>query len=148
MDFITDLPESRGFNALLVIIDHGGTKGMIINPCRKDITAEETAELIHNSIYRRFGLPRKIISDRGTQFAAQIFQEWQKLIGTKTALSTTYHPQTDGETERMNQEIETYLRIYCGNFPKEWAAPNHITNLEFSTISEPRTPGMNRPSTS
>ncbi|KAF8638134.1 hypothetical protein AX16_010568 [Volvariella volvacea WC 439] len=132
MDFITDLPESRGFNALLVIIDHGGTKGMIINPCRKDITAEETAELIHNSIYRRFGLPRKIISDRGTQFAAQIFQEWQKLLGTKTTLSTAYHPQTDGETERMNQEIETYLRIYCGNFPKEWATSHHITNLEFS----------------
>ncbi|KAF8643065.1 hypothetical protein AX16_009226 [Volvariella volvacea WC 439] len=132
MDFITDLPESQGCNALLVTIDHGGTKGMIVNPCRKDITAEETAELIHNSIYRRFGLPRKIISDRGTQFAAQMFQEWQKLVGTKTTLSTAYHPQTDGETERMNQEIETYLRIYCGNFPKEWAAPHHITNLEFS----------------
>ncbi|KAF8639129.1 hypothetical protein AX16_010363, partial [Volvariella volvacea WC 439] len=132
MDFITDLPESRKYNALLVIIDHGGTKGMIINPCRKDITVEETAELIHNSIYRRFGLPWKIISDRGTQFAAQIFQEWQKLLGTKPTLSTAYHPQTDGETERMNQEIETYLRIYCGNFPKEWATPHHITNLEFS----------------
>ncbi|KAF8642819.1 hypothetical protein AX16_009398 [Volvariella volvacea WC 439] len=132
MDFITDLPESRGFNALLVIIDHGNTKGMILNPCRKDITAEEMAELIHTSLYRRFGLPRKIISDRGTQFAAQVFREWQKLMQIDTALSTAYHPQTDGETERANQEVETYLRIYCGNYPKEWAEPCHITNLEFS----------------
>ncbi|KAF8662778.1 hypothetical protein AX16_001097 [Volvariella volvacea WC 439] len=53
-------------------------------------------------------------------------------MDTKTALSTAYHPQMDGETERANQEIETYLRIYCGNFPKEWASPHHITNLEFS----------------
>ncbi|KAF8639614.1 hypothetical protein AX16_010258 [Volvariella volvacea WC 439] len=77
-------------------------------------------------------MPWKIILDRGTQFAAQVFQEWQKLMSTKTALSTAYHPQTDGETERANQEIETYLRIYCSNFPKEWATPHHITNLEFS----------------
>ncbi|KAF8652823.1 hypothetical protein AX16_004146 [Volvariella volvacea WC 439] len=48
------------------------------------------------------------------------------------ALSTVYHPQTDGETEQANQEIKTYLRIYCGNYPKEWAFPQHIMNLEFS----------------
>ncbi|KAF8641354.1 hypothetical protein AX16_010026 [Volvariella volvacea WC 439] len=132
MDFITDLPKSRGFDALLVIMDHGNTKGMILNPCRKDNTAEETAELIHTSLYRRYGLPRKIISNRGTQFAAQVFREWQRLMQTETALSTAYHPQTDGEMERANQEIETYLRIYCGNYPKEWAEPRHITNLEFS----------------
>ncbi|KAF8641404.1 hypothetical protein AX16_009988 [Volvariella volvacea WC 439] len=132
MDFITDLPESRGFDALLMIINHNSTKGIIINPCRKDIMAEETAELVHNSVYQRFGLPQKIISDRGTQFMAQIFREWQKLMQTEMALSMAYHPQTDGETEQANQEIEMYLRIYCGNYPKEWAFPQHIMNLEFS----------------
>ena len=63
--------------------------------------------------HQRFGLPDKIISDRGPQFASKAFTELLKLLGIKSALSTAYHPQTDGTTERVNQEIKAYLSIYC-----------------------------------
>jgi len=129
-DFITDLPESSGYDALMVVVDHGLTKGVILIPCTKTITAEQTALKLHENLYRRFGLSDKFISDRGPQFNSAVFKEWGRLLGTKIAMSTAYHPQTDGETERTNQEIEAYLRIYCGNNPNSWAS--HLSNLEFS----------------
>ena len=129
MDFITDLPPTNGFDSILVIVDQGLTKGIILLPCTKTITAEETAELLLNNLYKRFGLPDKIISDRGPQFASRAFVELMKLLGIKSALSMAYHPQTDGTTERVNQEIETYLSIYCTSHPEEWL--HALTTLEF-----------------
>ena len=71
MDFITDLPPTNGFDSILVIVDQGLTKGIILLPCTKTITAEETAELLLNNLYKRFGLPDKIISDRGSPIRLQ-----------------------------------------------------------------------------
>lgn len=71
-----------------------------------------------------------MISDRGPQFAAQVFQELCDKLEIKSRLSTAYHPQTDGQTERMNREIEAYLRIYCGAHPETWT--EHLTDMEFS----------------
>ena len=89
-----------------------------------------TAQMYHDYVYKRFGLPRAMISDRGPQFASQVFQELQERLGVKSRLSTAYHPQTDGQTERMNREIEAFLRIYCGAHPESWA--EHLSDLEFS----------------
>ena len=130
MDFITDLPPSRGYDAILVIVDQGLTKGIILIPCTKTITAEETATLLLENLYKRFGLPDKLLSDRGPQFASKTFVELLRLLGVKSALSTAYHPQTDGTTERVNQEIETYLSIYCAAHPEEWTTALHL--LEFT----------------
>lgn len=130
MDFITDLPPIENFDSILAIIDQGLTKGMILIPCSKTITAEETATLVLNNLYKRFGLPDKIISDRGPQFASKTFIELLKLLGIKSALSTAYHPQTDGTTERANQEIEAYLSIYCTSHPEEWLTA--LSTLEFT----------------
>ena len=130
MDFITDLPESNGFDSLFVVVDHDLTKGIIIVPCHNTIDALGTMRLYHDHVYRRFGLPTRIISDRGPQFASKVFQELCKRTGIKSSMSTAYHPQTDGETERVNQEIEVYLRIYCGTHPKAWA--DHLTDIEFA----------------
>ena len=129
-DFITDLPLSNGYDSCCVMVDHNATKGIIITPCKKEIDALGTAKLYHDNIYRRFGLPDVFLSDRGPQFASQAMQELMKLLGIKTRLSTAYHPQTDGQTERMNQEIEAYLRIYCAEHPEEWS--DHITDIEFA----------------
>ena len=104
MDFITELPESGGFNALFVVVDHDLTKGIVLMPCTKEIDALGTAKLYHDHVYRRFGLPRRMISDRGPQFASQVFQELCTKLGVKSTMSTAYHPQTDGQTERVNQE--------------------------------------------
>lgn len=130
MDFITDLPESAGFTALYVIVDHNLSKGVILVPCTKEETALTTARMYHEHAYRRFGLPRAMISDRGPQFASQVFQELCTRIGVKSRLSTAFHPQTDGQTERMNREIGVFLRIYCGAHPETWS--EHLSDLEFA----------------
>ena len=130
MDFITDLPPVEGFDSILVVVDQGLTKGVILIPCNKTVTAEDTAKLLLDNLYKRFGLPDKIISDRGPQFASKAFIKLLKLLGIKSALSTAYHPQTDGTTERVNQEIEAYLSIYCTSHPEEWLAA--LGTLEFT----------------
>src|ERR1700733_10944773 len=118
--FITDLPEIDGFDSIMVVVDHGLTKGVILIPCSKKIDALATADLYLDQVYKRFGLPDKIISDHDPRFASQLYQKIGRLLGVKLAMSTAYHPQTDGETECMNQELETYLRIYCLNHPESW----------------------------
>ena len=129
MDFITDLPPSNGFDSIMVMADHDATKGVILAPCNKTIDAMGTTQLLHQNLYKRFGLPKRIISDRGPQFAAKVFQELTRLLGVKSAMSTAYHPQTDGGTERMNQEVEAYLRAFCANHPESWT--EYLPDIEF-----------------
>src|SRR6202789_1534052 len=130
MDLITDLPPVDGHDSILVVVDQGLSKRVILLPCSKTLTSEGTAKLLLENLYKRFGLPDKIISDRGPQFASKAFTELLKLLGIKSALSTAYHPQTDGTTERVNQEIEAYLSIYCASHPEEW--PSALHTLEFT----------------
>ena len=120
MDFITGLPQSGPYNAILVVAHHGLTKGMILFPIDKEISATETTQIFLSEIFKRFGLPDSLISDRGPQFASAVFQEFMKLLGIQSKLSTTYHFQTDGTTKHFNQEIETYLSIYCISNPSDW----------------------------
>ena len=128
-DLITDLPICNGFDSLLVVVDQGLTKGVILCPTKKTVTAEGIAAIIFRKLYSRFGLFDKVISDRGPQFAANFQKELGRILGYELALSSAYHPQTDGETERVNQEIETYLQIYCGENPSSWA--DNIPMAEF-----------------
>jgi hypothetical protein len=117
MDFITDLPVSQGYDSLFVVVDRL-SKATIVTPCNKTITAEETANLYMENVWRRTGLPHQVISDRGPQFASKVMQEvWNKL-NVKSTMSTAFHPQTDSETERVNQELEQYLRV-SGNFQQD-----------------------------
>ena len=120
MDFITDLPISHGYDSILVVVDYGLTKGVVLIPCTKTFRALETADTLLRNVYQRFGLPDILISDRGPQFASRTFREMGKLLGIELRMSMAYHLQTDGQTEWLNQELETYLRIYCGNRPTEW----------------------------
>ena len=111
-------PTGRG---ILVVVDQGLSKGVILLPCNKTLTSEDTAKLLLENLYKWFGLLDKIISNRGPQF-----KELLNLLGIKSALSMAYLPQTDGTTERTNQEIEAYLSIYCASHPEEWPHPvNH-----------------------
>src|ERR1700724_278478 len=117
-DFITDLPVSDGFDSLMVVVDHGSTKGVISIPCNKTIDTEQTALNYIEHVYKQFGLPTSFLSDRGPQFSSKVFKEMARQLGIKTLQSTAYHPQTDGETERVNQELEIYFRIFCTNNQK------------------------------
>ena len=130
MDQITDLPPVDGHESILVMVEQGLLKGVILIPCNKTLTSEETAWLLLENLYKWFGLPDKIILDRGPQFASKAFIELLNLLGIKSALSTAYHPQTDGTTEQVNQEIEAYLSIYCASHPEYW--PQALHTLEFT----------------
>ena len=109
VDIVTGLPPSAGFDSLLVVVDHGLSKGVILTPCNKTIDAKGVAELFFKYVFLRFGLHDALISDRGLQFASAFAMELARILGYDLKLSTAYHPQMDGETERVNQEIETYL---------------------------------------
>ena len=120
MDFITDLPESDGFDSIFIVVDQGLTKGVILMPCNKTITAEQTADLYIRNVFKNFGLPDVMISDRGPQFASHVFKGITDSLRIKHKMSTAFHPQTDGQTERYNAELEAYLRIFCAYEPDTW----------------------------
>lgn len=119
-DHITDLPESHGYNCIYVVVDHGSTKTVKFIPSKKTDTAEDTAHQYFDNVYRHYGWPRKRISDRGTLFNSSWLKEMCRLTGTEQAMSTAYHPQTDGETERVNQELELFLRTFCSMHQNSW----------------------------
>src|SRR6266567_7184451 len=107
MDLITDLPPiaAQGMinlDAIMVVVDHGLTKGVILTPCAKTLTEEGAAKILLANLYKRFGLPDSIISARDPRFTARVFQELLRLLGIKSKMSTASHPQSDGTTERFN----------------------------------------------
>jgi transposase InsO family protein len=119
MDLIIDLPLVEGYDSILVVVDRGLSKRVILCLCMKTITWEGTATLLQDNLFKGFGLSDKMISDRDPRFAAHAFQELLKLLNIKLNLTTAYHPQSNGTTERVNQEIEAYLSIYCTSHPED-----------------------------
>jgi transposase InsO family protein len=109
MDFITDLPISHEYDLILVVVDHGLMKGIVLIPCTRTFGALETADALLRNVYWRFGLPDVIISDQGPQFVSHMFRKMGKLLGIELRMSMAYHPQTDEQTEHLNQELEMYL---------------------------------------
>ena len=130
MDLITDLPPVNGYDSILVVVDRGLSKGVILCPCSKTLAWDGVATLLRDNLFKRFGLPDEILSDRDPRFAAHAFKELLKLLNITSRLTTAYHPQSDGATERVNQEIEAYLSIYCAAHPEDW--PESISTLEFT----------------
>ncbi len=123
-DYVTDLPPSgpEGYNALNVAVNRG-TKAIFLSPCHKTIDADGTVDLLFDNVYRRVGLWYQLISDRGPQFASKVTTCTRgvlKKLGVQSSLSTAYHPQTDGETKRVNQEVEQYLRTFCNYRQDNW----------------------------
>jgi len=119
MDFITDLPKSEGYDAILVVIDRL-TKMSHFIPCNKDINTRQFATTFIKEIFRLDGRPKDIITDRGTIFTSDLWKETTKLLGIERRLSTAFHPQTDGQTERTNATLEQYLRAYSNYQQDNW----------------------------
>jgi hypothetical protein len=119
MDFIVSLPKSNNHNAILVIVDHL-TKAAHFIPTTNKINTFNTAKLFLNNIYKLHGLPNNIISDHGSIFTSSMWTELMKLLNIKLNLSTAFHPQSDGQTECVNQVLEQYLRIYCDYTQDNW----------------------------
>ena len=104
MDFIPELPESNGFNNILVIVDKLTKYGIFI-PCSTKITEDETARLFFKHFIAHYGLPQQVITDRDLRSRNDFWGEICRLMGTKRSLTTAHHPQADGQTEILNQTL-------------------------------------------
>uniref|UniRef100_A0A8C2AU46 Gypsy retrotransposon integrase-like protein 1 n=1 Tax=Cyprinus carpio TaxID=7962 RepID=A0A8C2AU46_CYPCA len=120
VDFATDLPPSRGYTTILVVVDRFSKSCKLI-PLKGLPTAFETAEALFTNVFRNYGTPEDIVSDRGPQFISRVWRAFFQLLGTSVSLSSGYHPQTNGQTERKIQEISRYLRTYCSQHQDTWS---------------------------
>ena len=128
-DFITKLPLAQGYDSILVVVDRL-TKMAHFIPTTEKMTAGGLAQLFRDNVWKLHGLPESIISDRGPQFAAGVMRELNAMLGIDSKLSTAFHPQTDGQTERMNQELEQYLRMFIDHRQDQW--PEWLGTAEFT----------------
>ena len=113
VDLIGPLPVSKGKDMILNVVDHY-TKQIHLFPVTSQITADGVASIYFEQVFPLHGIPKKIISDRGPQFAARSMRALYKHLGIDAGLTTAYHPQANGQVERKNQEVEIYLRLFIG----------------------------------
>ena len=119
VDFITKLPMSKGHDSILVVCDRFSKMSHFVATTEKT-TAEGLARLFRDNVWKLHGLLESVISDRGPQFVAGLMRELNKMLEIETKLFTAYHLQTDGQTERTNQELEQYLRMYVDHKQNNW----------------------------
>jgi len=120
MDFIKGLPQSKSANAILVVVDKFSKFAHFI-PLRHPFTAAVVARVFQDTVYRLHGWPKTIISDRDRVFTSKFWQLLFCSAGANLHLSSSYHPQTDRQTERVNQCLETYLRCFVHACPSQWS---------------------------
>jgi Reverse transcriptase (RNA-dependent DNA polymerase)/RNase H-like domain found in reverse transcriptase/Integrase zinc binding domain len=125
IDFITDLPPSRTYNgpawnSILVITDKFSKMAHYV-PTKRKMSVTELIEVFMREVVRLHGFPANIVSDRDRLFTAAQWKRWIYYMRMRSKMSTAYHPQTDGQTERQNQSIEAYLRIFVNDLQSDWA---------------------------
>jgi hypothetical protein len=108
IDMIGPLPKSDNYDLILVIVDRF-SKMIHLIPTKTSLSSSKLAEIYKKEVWHLHGIPRRIISDRGPQFTSKFMKELCNALGIEQNLSTAYHPQTDGQTEQINQEVESYL---------------------------------------
>ena len=114
VDLVTGLPQVKGYDAVVVYIDHY-SKQVHVLPTTSDVDADGIADIHYREVFRLHGIPTKIVSDRGPQFAARLMKALYQKLGITHALTTAYHPQSNGQTERANQEVEQHLRLFANS---------------------------------
>ena len=129
VDFITKLPVVAGKDVVLVVCDRLSKMTHFV-ATTEGTSAEGLARLFQDNVWKLHGLPESVVSDRGPQFVAELTKELNRMLGIKTKLSTTFHPQIDGQTERMNQELEQYLQFFIEHRQKDW--PEWMAAAEFA----------------
>nr|GFA49983.1 reverse transcriptase domain-containing protein [Tanacetum cinerariifolium] len=130
MDFVTKLPKSsQGYDTIWVIVDRL-TKSAIFTPIRETDSMDKLARIYLKEVVTRHGIPVSIINDRDPRFASNFWRSLQNALGTRLDMSTEYHPETDGQSERTIQTLEDMLCACAINFGKGWV--NHLPLVEFS----------------
>ena len=130
MDFVVGLPLTKGkYDAIWVIVDRL-TKSAHFIPINERYSLENLANLYIKEIVSRHGVPVSIVSDRDPRFTSRFWKSFQECLGTKLNMSTAYHPQTDGQSERTIQTLEDMLRVCFVDFKGNW--DDYLPLIEFS----------------
>ncbi|XP_058753077.1 uncharacterized protein LOC131626262 [Vicia villosa] len=132
MDFITNLPSSCGHTTIWVICDRL-TKYVHFLPLPTHFSAKDLANRFTVEVFRLHGSPKTIVSDRDPLFLSKFWKEFFRNHGTTLQYSTSYHPETDGQTEVVNRSLETYLRCFVGDHPRTWHKFLHLAEYWFNT---------------
>ncbi|KAF1325088.1 reverse transcriptase, partial [Globisporangium splendens] len=155
MDFVFGFPEDKARNTGVVVFVDRLSKMVHVAPVRKHVTAQETACLFLEHVFRYHGLPESIVSDRDPRFTAAFWRELFRLLGTDLAMSTADHPETDGQTERVNRVVEDILRSIAVDHPRDWSrwlpyaefainssehASTAVAPFYFNSLRHPRVP--------
>ena len=119
VDFIMKLLIVVGKDAILVVCNRLSKITHFV-AMTEGTSAEGLARLLWNNVWKLHGLPESVVLDRGFQFVAELMKKLNRMLGIKMKLSMAFHPQTDGQTERMNQELEQYLWFFIENRQKDW----------------------------
>jgi len=136
VDFITKLPVVAGKDAILVVCNQLFKMTHFV-ATTEGTSAEGLVRLFWDNVWKLHGLPESVISDQGPQFAAELTKELNWMLGIETKLSMAFHPQMDGQTERMNQELEQYLRLFVEHRQKDW--PEWLALAEFAVNNKTHT---------
>uniref|UniRef100_A0A3P9PCK2 Gypsy retrotransposon integrase-like protein 1 n=1 Tax=Poecilia reticulata TaxID=8081 RepID=A0A3P9PCK2_POERE len=120
IDFVTGLPVSNGMTTIFTVVDRF-SKACHLIPLRKLPTSFQTAQLLVKHIFKLHGIPQEILSDRGPQFTAHVWKHFCAPLEAKVCLSSGYHPQSNEQTEHMNQELESTLRCLTSTNPTDWS---------------------------
>src|SRR6266481_3740670 len=120
MDFIEQLPSSSGYMSILVIVDHLSKQSLFI-PMYDTIMSHDLAQLFVLHIFSKHGVPSHVMSDCGLEFVLHFFRPLGTALNMKLHFTSSYHPEGDGQTERTNQTLEQYLRVYCNYQQDNWS---------------------------
>ncbi|KAK3568630.1 hypothetical protein QTP86_011439 [Hemibagrus guttatus] len=120
VDFLTDLPDSGGFTIVMVVVDQF-SKGCRLIPLKGLPMAKQSDEAMFLHVFRNFSLPKDIVSDRGPQFTSRVWGSLCARLSIGVSLSSGYHAQSNGQAERLNQEIGRFLRSYCSREQHRWS---------------------------
>lgn len=142
VDFVVELPESAGYDAVMTVVNSVSKRVHFI-PTNTTVSAKGATRLFLHHVWKLHGLPNSVVSDRGPQFVAAFTKELYRLLGIKIAASTAWHPQSDGQTERVNQELDQYLRVFVNERQNDWhdllplAEFQHNNHIHASTQHSP-----------
>jgi transposase InsO family protein len=134
MDYCSFNQDKHGYDNILVIIDHLSKQAITI-PCHKTIAAREQARLYLMHVYRYYGPPTTILSDRGPQFISSFWKEFNSILGTDIKLSTADHPQTDSQTEIYNQYLQKRLRPFVSYYQDDWS--EYLPMMDYAQLTLP-----------